>query len=69
MAGFQQLEYENTDDNTGDTADTTVYGYTADGAGCDCLQLITLTHVNSWHRRPYAPRRKPAIAYRAAAVT
>ena len=45
--GFQQLEYENTDDNTGDTADTTVYGYTADGAGCDCLQLVTLTHVNA----------------------
>ena len=50
--GFQQLEYENTDDNTGDTADTTVYGY-----------MLTLAPP------AFAPRRKPAIAYRAAAVT
>ena len=40
------LEYKDTDENTGDTADTTVYGYTADGAGCDSLKLPSLTHVN-----------------------
>ena len=40
QADLQGLKYQNADQNTGNTADTTVGGNAADRTSCDCFQLI-----------------------------